>query len=313
MPDASRRRLLAPLALVGATAIWGGSFLMGKVALRELSPGATVLWRFLVAALVLLPLVRSAPRPASARDAGLFVLAAFLGVPALFLLQVEGLARTTATKAALLIGALPPMAALAAVALLGERLTGRVVASLVLSCAGLGLVVGLPGAGGSPLGDGLVLASVAVSVAFILLSRPLLARYGAAPTMVWTMLLGALWLVLLVPLREGVPPLPRQPATWAALVGLGVGCTAVAQGWWNVGLNALGAARASLFVNLEPVFGALLGVFLLHEPVGLGLGAGAALVLVAALLAAAEPAAADPETFDRADLVAEAAAAEGGV
>lgn len=306
MPHASTRRR-ATLALVGATALWGGSFLMGKVALRELSVGHVVLWRFLLASAVFALLARRMPRPASARDAALFALAAFLGIALLSILQVEGLARTTATKAALMIGTLPPMAALAAVVVLRERLSGRVLASLALSCAGLALIIGMPGAGGSALGDLLVIVSVAVSVVFILLLRRLTVRYGALASSVWIVLLGTLWLALLVPLREGLPPVPQQASTWAALLGLAVGCTVLAQPMWNYGLRAHGAARASLFVNLEPTFGAILGVLVLGDPVNAGLLGGAPLVLAAALLAAWEPQAASPTDT----LIAEAAAAEG--
>jgi len=313
-PAASPR--WATVALVATTAIWGGSFLMGKVALEELTPADTALWRFLIAGVSFLPLVRRVPRPATAREWGHVALAALLGVPLLFVLQLEGLSRTTATKSALMIGTLPPMAALVAVVALGERLTARVAVSLLLSCAGLALVIGLPGAGGSLTGDLLVILSVAVSVAFIMLSRPLTVRLGALGTSVWTMLLGAAWLLLLVPLWKGVPHVPQKPSTWAALLGLGVACTTVAQPLWNVGLRALGAARASLFVNLEPVFGALLGVLVLREPFGLGLAAGGGLVLAAALLAAWEPSpapSADSEAaFGHDELIVDAAATEGG-
>ncbi len=55
--------------------------------------------------------------------------------------------------------------------------------------------------------------------------------------------------------------------------------------FWNVGLKHLGAARAGLFVNLEPLVGALLGVGLLGEHFGAGAVVGGALILAAALLA----------------------------
>lgn len=308
MTDASlSARRWAVAALVGATALWGASFLFGKVALRELSVGHTVLWRFLLAAHVFLPFAFRVPRPTSIREAGRFALAALIGIVVLSVLQVEGLARTTATKAALMIGTLPPMAAVAAVVVLRERLSARVIVSLVLSCVGLAFVIGAPGGGGSALGDLLVVVSVAVSVVFILMLRSLTVRYGALATSVWLVLFGAAWLVLLVPLRDGPPPVPTRPATWAALAGLAVLCTGISQPLWNAGLRTLGAARASVFVNLEPTFGVLLGVLVLGEPVGTGLMVGAPLVLAAAVLAALDGHA-DPDTFGTDDLIAEAAA-----
>lgn len=42
--------------------------------------------------------------------------------------------------------------------------------------------------------------------------------------------------------------------------------TAVACVWFHEGVKALGAARAAVFTNLVPVFGVLLAVLLLGEP-----------------------------------------------
>lgn len=277
-----RRSSLPVAALAAACVIWGASFLLGKVALRELSPSAVVFWRFLVGSLCVLPLALRRPR-LTRRDGVRLVVAAFLGVPALFLLQVEGLALTTATRAALLIGLIPPLTALGATAVLRERPTPRTWTAAAVSSLGLGLLVGLPHAAGHLGGDLLVVASVVVCVAYLLQVKLLVARGNAAAVSAYVVLLGTVLLVPCVLLLDGVPPLPRLPATWAALVGLGAGCTGVAYVLWNWGLQHLDASRAGLFVNIEPLFGALLGIAVLGEPLSLGVVLGGSLILIAAL------------------------------
>jgi len=55
-PPAPKRpqTLVATLALVGATAIWGSTFLVTKQSLPEMSPASFLVWRFGLAAIALL-------------------------------------------------------------------------------------------------------------------------------------------------------------------------------------------------------------------------------------------------------------------
>ena len=78
--------------------------------------------------------------------------------------------------------------------------------------------------------------------------------------------------------------MPSDALTWGALAWLSIGCTAVANALWNVALRTLGAARAGVYVNLEPLVGAALGVALLGESLGAGALVGGACILGAALL-----------------------------
>jgi drug/metabolite transporter (DMT)-like permease len=271
------------LAAAGACTIWGASFLLTKVALAEMGAPEVVLWRFLTAVPFLL-LVARRLRPAR-RHVPAFVLGGFIGVPLLFGLQVTGVAYTTATRAALVIGALPPLVAVGGALFLRERFTWRLGGALVLSSLGLVALVGGPTRGDYVLGDALVFASVVVSVAYVLVTGRIVRRYDPAGAAAWLQLAGTGCLVIGYVLWRGLPPLPEGAGTWAALLGLGAACTALANVLWNVGLRHLGAGRAGLFVNLEPVIGALLGVGLLGEPFSTGAAVGGALIFAAALLA----------------------------
>jgi drug/metabolite transporter (DMT)-like permease len=67
-------------------------------------------------------------------------------------------------------------------------------------------------------------------------------------------------------------------------------CTTAATLLWNRGVAQVPAARAGLFVNLEPALGALLGVLVLGETLGWSGAAGGAIIIGAAVAAATQTA-----------------------
>lgn len=277
----SERAALA--AVIAACAIWGASFLFAKIALADLPASHVVLWRFAIAAAVLGPMAARQGLPRR-RDVGRFALAGLLCVPGALMIQFEGLARTTVASASLVVGTGTPLLALAGSLFRRDRLGRRGWMAVALSTAGLAVVVGAPGPGRTGIGDLLVFTSMIVTVAWILVSMPLVARYGGIAATGWTIILGALAQIPLAWL-DGAPRAPASLAGWGALLALGLGCTAAAFALWNRGLERIEASRAGIYINLQPVVGALLGVSLLGDPITRGLLGGGALVLAASVLA----------------------------
>ena len=67
---------------------------------------------------------------------------------------------------------------------------------------------------------------------------------------------------------------------WLAIVYLGAGGTALAFVWYAQGLARLGPARTSVFNNLVPVFGVLLGTWVLGEPLLASMVVGGCIALI---------------------------------
>jgi drug/metabolite transporter (DMT)-like permease len=284
-------------AVIVACAVWGSSFLLAKVALEELAIGHLVLWRFAIAAAVLLPLVarRGLPRR---RDLPRFAVSGLLCVPITFLPQFEGLTRTTVASASLLVGTGTPLLALAGALFRRERPGTRGWIAVALSCLGLAIMVGVPGPGRTWLGDTLVIVSMVTTTAWVLVMMPLVGRYGGLAATAWTLTLGGIFQIPVAWL-DGPPALPSSLLGWGALIGLGVACTAGSYALWNLGLERVPPSRAGVYLNLEPVVGAALGVALLHDAVTAGLLAGGGLVLAASLLASVGAAPSSAETGTR--------------
>ncbi len=274
---------LAVLALVAAGTLWGTSFLFGKLALRELGPAHLTLLRFAIASLVLLPVAfvqRVYPRR---RDLPVFALAGVLNVPATFLVQFVGLRLTSASVAALIVGAVPPMIAVAARLFLGERLSRLGWAAVGVSSAGVALTVTQPGAGNNWAGDALVFASLLAVVGWVLLGRRLTQVYPSVSATAYILAFGTLATAPLALLMEGPPHLNMSGGAWAAVLALGLGCSAATTALWNWGLRSVPAGRASVYLNLEPLVGALLGVVVLGQGLSAITVLGGVLILGAAV------------------------------
>jgi drug/metabolite transporter (DMT)-like permease len=271
-------------ALTSAGVLWGASFLFGKWALEEMGPAHVTLFRFSLASAALLPYALLKGVCPGRRDLPLFLLVGFLTVPATFLVQFWGLSLTGATVAALIVGCDPPMVAFFAHLFLGERLGKIVWAALGASTIGVALAVARPGASNDWLGDALVLLSLLAVVGWVLLGKRLSDGYPAVSATAWILTFGTLALAPVALLWEGVPRLDLTPLGWASVLVLGLGCSAATYALWNWGVARVPASRAGVFLNLEPLVGALLGVLVLGESWGPGTVVGGALIIGAAVV-----------------------------
>jgi drug/metabolite transporter (DMT)-like permease len=274
----------ATSALASAGVLWGVSFLFGKWALEEIGPAHVTLLRFSLASAALLPYALLKGVWPRRRDLPLYLLVGFLTVPATFLVQFWGLSLTGATVAALIVGCSPPMVALFAQLFLGERLGKIGWTAVGASTIGVALAVARPGASNDWLGDALVLLSLLAVVGWVLLGKHLSDGYPAVSATAWILTFGTLELVPVAQLWEGVPRLDLTLLGWTSGLVLGLGCSAATYALWTWGVARVPASRAGVFLNLEPLVGALLGVLVLGETWGLGTVVGGALIIGAAVV-----------------------------
>ena len=285
-------------ALAGC--LWGTGFFFGRIAMNEMSVEYMVLYRFLFACAGLLPVALIERVRLSGAEVRMLLISAFLGVPLQFLMQFHGLARTTVSHAALMVGTLPVMLAGAAALFAGERLDRVGWIALCCSSVGVGLIVtggthGRAGAGQPTLnGDLLVVASLCLSLAWVLLSKKLMERHSPPVVTAYTLLAGTVMLaVWILGPRLVIGWIPNHSApmpfaqvslkAWGALAASGLACTATTALLWNWGIHHVPASRAGVFLNIEPALGSFLGVRLLGEHLGPFAWLGGALILGAAV------------------------------
>jgi drug/metabolite transporter (DMT)-like permease len=291
------RRQTAFLALATAGALWGTGFPLGKIALASMPVGHMIFYRFLFGVLALVPvaILQRLPLPRWEDVPRIFVAGAFY-VPIQFLIQFEGLARTTVAHASLMVGALPVLIAVGAVAFTHETLDRIGWLTLSASTAGAALIVsGADSSAGRATmsGDLLVILSLVAAVGWVLTSKSLMrprGGYTAVGTSVYVMFAGTAVLAVWIFIVDGPPPIVLPPAAWGAVIASGVVATAATTLLWNWGLTRVPASRAGVFLNLEPVVGVILGVTLLHERLGPLAMLGGALIIGAAIVFTRRPA-----------------------
>ena len=266
--DAMRWLLLATMA------VWGLNVSVVKLLIERFEPMLIAVLRMVVAALAISAVLwwRRLPWPRfTPRELGRVAVCAVLMVYLNQFLFTEGIARTAATNAALIIALNPLVSALVAALLLGDRLTLRRLAGVALGFGGVAMVVlsksGAALARGG-VGDALVLASVASWVLGGALLRGLAAGRDSASVSWAVHGVGTLMLVADLTLLRPLPlqGLARFGATDAGLLVLsGVFATAIGALVWNRALVTLGVARTALYVYWVPIFGVAFGVLLLGE------------------------------------------------
>jgi len=294
-PRTSNARAFAALAMAGC--LWGTGFLFGKWALTELSVRQYVLYRFVFASIGFAPITWRAMRNVETRiarqDYSLIFVAALLGVPVQFLIQFAGLARTTVSHASLMVGALPVLLAAGSALFAHEKVTKGRWAALFASMIGAGLIAfgASSGEGQASLsGDLLVVLSLFTAIAWILITQALMksGRYSPVAASAYVITAGTLLLVVWVLATEGFPPIHLSARTWMCVLASGILATTVTTYLWNWGLSRVPASQAGVFLNLEPVVGALLGVLVLHDVLGSYSILGGILVIGAAIFVAAK-------------------------
>jgi len=283
-----KRRALGFAACAVASCFWGCGFFFGKIALEEMSFAHMVLYRFLFAIVVLLPLLVTHRPEFNRREWGLLVVASFMGVPLQFLIQFYALSITTVSHAALMVGTMPVILAVGA-ALFAHELMDRVGwIALAGSTCGAGLIAltggGHAADGATLAGDLLVVVSLLIALFWILFNKQLMERHSHVVVTAYGLLLGTVMLMVWVPVRYGMPPVAGiSLKTWLALAGSGVLCTATTTLLWNWGMTQVPASQAGVLLNMEPLIGSLLGVFVLGERLGPSAWVGGGLILASAV------------------------------
>lgn len=285
------------LAMLLSAIIWGNTFPTAKYVLTVLPPPVYAASRYLLAAAVLMLVLacsKGGLQPPRRRDLpGLAALGA-LGITVMQLLWTNALDLGTASKGAILVSVSPVFALLIS-SVRGQRLAAPAWIGVVLSFAGVFLVINnsltrFTLGGGTLAGDLMFLAVAFCWANYSVFATPYLASLGALRTTAWSMLFGAL---LLSPaLAFGIGEIRWDGITWgivACYLFTAIMAGALGYLFWYAGIARLGVARAVIYSYLIPVFALLSAVLFLGEHVSGVQLAGAAVVIAGLVLTRISP------------------------
>lgn len=283
-------------ALVVVQFCFGLFPVFGVLAFRPggFSPLAVAAWRMAFGSVVLLGLAfalykrRALPAP---RDLGLLLVASLLGVTLNMVLYLEGLARSTPTNAALMMG-LIPVFTFAIAAIVGQETFGK--------ARVLGVLIALVGASSRfwaerpelarehSVGNLLMAANAACYSGYFVLSRPLLARYPPLVVIAWVFAL-SLPFVPLFALHQDFAPATATFEHWRALAFILLFPTVIAYVLNIVALARLPASTTAIYVYVQPLITASASALILHEEITPSMLVSAVLVFAGIWLVARRP------------------------
>lgn len=249
-----------------------------------------------------------------ARDRRIALLAAAMCGALLNIAVFAAFLRTSVAVALICFYTFPAIVTLAAVPLYGERLDRVRVGALVLSSAGLVLVVLAPLMDGQRaqsvvvdfIGVGLALFGAVCQATFVLISGR---GWKPMPTLhVSAFVVGAA-LAISVPLTlvagqlDGLLVPFGEPQAWIWILAGGVAGAAIPTTAFIAGIGLIGPSRAAILMTIEPLVGVTLAAILLGEQPTLAQLLGGAAVLVAAAVLQVAPRAPVPREPELGQLV----------
>ena len=282
-------RSLTYAKLVAAMAMWGATWIAGRIIAQELSAPLTIASiRFVIAALVLaaLALVSEGriPVPDSARAWGVIWGMGFFGIFLYGLCFFFGLQHIPAGRGALVVALNPVIVVLVAWLLGQERMSTRKAIGSTIALAGCLTVIG----NGDPLallhgtvglGEWLIVGCVLSWTAYTFIGRRATQLLSPLATTLYASLAGALLLGLAALVQGDIDPAAWSWRVWSSMLFLALFGTAIAYTWFTDAVHRLGAGHASVFINLVPVFAVLQAAVLLDEHLGLSVLVGGVLVI----------------------------------
>jgi drug/metabolite transporter (DMT)-like permease len=270
--------------------IWGINFVVVKFATHIFDPIAFTGLRVGTTAVFLLSVAFARgnfrlPR----RDVIGLLLLGVIGNGLYQLCFVNGVARTRAGNAALIVGAAPAFIALAARARGLERIKRTTALGIALSVIGVGLVIAGSAQSSTRettlLGSILVFLGVLCWTCFTVLLQPYTKRIEVAKLSAVTMVGGAIpVLIASTPALLATSWSQVGYGGWLALLYSSIGSMGVAYYFWYRGLRVLGPTRTAVYSNLQPIIALLVAWPFLGESPTLFQGVGAATIIAGVFL-----------------------------
>lgn len=289
------------LRLVGVAALWGGTFIAGRIAAPQVPHFTLAALRFWSAFLVLFPMAwwfeGRLPR-LKRLDLFYALLISLFGLVFYNLFFLGALELISASRTALVVALNPIITAVAMAFVFKERLAAHRWVGILLALTGVCIVL----AKGDLMqivqrvgqGEMLMFGGATCWAIYTIVSRlTLQGTSGLSPLMLTTLttLIGATILSVGIPKEwDAWTAQSVSWSAWASILYLGIGGTALGFFWYAQALTKLPAARAAVFNNLVPVFGVIFGTGLLDEPLSLAMVIGGVVALAGVSLTNWSPA-----------------------
>jgi len=223
------------------------------------------------------------------RDLAFLVPLGLVGIGAFYLLYFYTVRESTVGTSAILLYSAPAFVVVLAWLFLREPLNAAKVSGLSLTILGISLVVGAYDPANLEVSPKILLTGLLSGLAYGLyavLGRPVAGHLSPPVILSYALAFGSMLLILAaLPTLHTLVGLPTS--SYLILLMLSVVHTTLAFALYTFGIRHLGAGRAAIVANIEPVVAGILGFTLLGEDLTVPKTLGAVLVISGAVLAQA--------------------------
>ena len=287
-----RRPVIGTYAIAGIViAIWGSTFISTKVLLGAFTPVEILVYRFVIAYLIMFALYPHVHRPEGFKTEISLALAGITGGTLYFLAENFALSYSYASNVALLVSTAPILTAiLAHFFIKGERVGKGAFVGAGIAFAGAALVIlnGKFVLKLNPLGDALAVLSALSWAVYSIIVRNLKTKYSTyyvtRKIFFWTLVTTAPVLIAF-PARFDFRPL-LDPKLLLNLAFLACFASSLAYVAWNRVIWTVGATKANNFIYFIPLFTLAESAAFLGEPLTPCAIAGAALIFAGVFVTA---------------------------
>lgn len=298
MPPTPSARATTPssvhAALFFVAFLFGANYVIAKFALREVNPTELVALRTWGTAVILfaaswLHRRKSPVDRFTAADFGQLALYSLLGVTINQLCFLEGLSRTTATNASIMLVSIPLFTLTFALLLKRERATLTGIVGIALGLAGALLMIMPRGtidfSSKASVGNLLLLISGMSYALYLVLTRPILSRHDPLRVVSWVFLFAALMVTPFAfgDLRTLISPGITQWG-WASVAYVTIAATAVPYLLNNWALVRVKSSIVAVYVLLQPVVAGIMGRWFFSETLAPHTALAAAMVIAGVIL-----------------------------
>lgn len=279
-----------------ASVVWATNAIIGRLLKDSAGPLTISAIRFSIAGLFFWALLQYLPKEERqlGKDKWLIAGMALTGIVVFSPVLYCGLRYTTAVNSTLIHGLMPLVTGLFAAWMIKEPMTVRQMISSFMAVLGVAYLI----SGGSlafwksarfNVGDLIILLSVVIWGLYSVIGSRVMKYRSSISATAFSIYLGlpVLWVLAIVEMQY--IPLKMEPLVLLGIAYIGLGPSGIGFYAWNAGVMRLGPGEAGIYYNTLPLFGALMGVFLLGEPIGTPHLIGGALIIGGGILMACKP------------------------
>ncbi|MBI4649246.1 MAG: DMT family transporter [Bacteroidia bacterium] len=263
--------MLTSLAMI----FWGISYTWSKIVFNYFTPLATIFFRSIIAAILLLclSLFLKKFQKLKRQDLKLFLLLGIFDPFGYFLFEGYGIKHSTPAIASVIISLIPVLLPVFAYFFAKEKVTYMNIAGIVISFSGVLLVIIKEdfSFASSPAGIFLLFLAVLTSVGFNLLLKKLLNKYNILTIFTYLNIIGIIYFIPIF-IFNGFHDFTSAIYTYKSILlvfALAFFASTLSFLFYAKGIQKLGITVTNIFANLIPVISAIFSWLILNEQITL--------------------------------------------